>query len=344
MLVASDFGPHKGPDRPVEAFGLTFRSDLGNSAGLDKDGSLLPFNFRLGAGFCVVGTVLSRPHTGNLEVPSPSPFGDGKKHNPWVPLPDSGAALNSLGLPSKGVDEAVENISAFREMYRIPLGGGKARFPIGVSIMGHPLDQGEAKLAGVVDCVRKALPVADFIEINESCPNVKHHKGGDAELTARVKAVMKMRDAELKATGRKVPILVKLGDFGNVEHTVRLMEKLGVDGLIGLNTQKDYDDYRPQLSDTDSKIFEYYTGKHGGGMSGPLIQNKAEKQINAAADFIKNNPKIKLKLVHVGGIATPEDMAKSRQAGGDAVVLREWYTGLMHAVATKPTEQVYGDM
>lgn len=38
--------------------------------------------------------------------------------------------------------------------------------------------------------MRKALPLADFIEINESCPNVHHGSGGggskasDAELGA----------------------------------------------------------------------------------------------------------------------------------------------------------------
>ena len=35
-MMGADFGPHFGADHPVEAFGLKFRSDLGNSAGLDK--------------------------------------------------------------------------------------------------------------------------------------------------------------------------------------------------------------------------------------------------------------------------------------------------------------------
>jgi dihydroorotate dehydrogenase len=78
--------------------------------------------------------------------------------------------------------QAVTNIAAFREMYRIPVGCPKKAFPIGVSIMGHPLEHGDAKLAGVVECVQKALPVADFLEINESCPNVKHHKGSTSSI------------------------------------------------------------------------------------------------------------------------------------------------------------------
>ena len=60
--------------------------------------------------------------------------------------------------------------------------GSAGSFPIGVSIMGHPRHGSEPskKLDGVVECVRKALPLADFIEINESCPNVAHGGGSKA--------------------------------------------------------------------------------------------------------------------------------------------------------------------
>ena len=299
---------------------------------------MLPFNYRLGAGFTVIGTVLAREHTGNLEVD----LGPAGKFPPWVPLPGCGGALNSLGLPSKGVDEAVSNIGAFREMFRIPVGCPKKAFPIGVSIMGHPMDQGSAKLNGVVACVKKALPVADFIEINESCPNVKHHKGGDAELQGRLKAVVQARNEHATATGHRVPILVKLGDLADVGHTIRLLEASGVDGLVGLNTQKDYALYKSQLEPGDKALFDYYTEHHGGGMSGPLIQAKAAQQIGEAARFLQAHPEFRLRLVHVGGIQSNDDVKASR-ALGDRVVLREWYTGLMHAIATQPTDRVYLD-
>lgn len=40
--------------------------------------------------------------------------------------------------------------------------------------MGHPAKHGAEKLEGVLECVRKACDVVDFIELNESCPNVNH--------------------------------------------------------------------------------------------------------------------------------------------------------------------------
>jgi hypothetical protein len=70
----------------VRAMGLSFRNDLGNAAGLDKDGSLLDFNYSLGAGFAVVGTVLSEPHTGNVF----SFFGGLWKGNVWDSAPALG--------------------------------------------------------------------------------------------------------------------------------------------------------------------------------------------------------------------------------------------------------------
>jgi len=299
---------------------------------LDKDGSMLEFNYRLGAGFAVVGTVLSRPHTGNLVRFAGITF------NPWSPLPMSRSALNSLGLPSEGVDEAVANVAAFRARHSLPVGCPSRAFPIGLSVMGHPLDSGQDKLQGVVDTVAKVLPIADFVEVNESCPNVHHGGGGDDELEARLRSVVAVRDAFKAETGRHVPLLVKLGDLGHPEHTIPFLDALGIDGIVGLNTQKDYASYA--LDETDKRILDHYTSQHGGGLSGQAIQAKAFSQIKAGSDFIRSNPQIKLRLVHVGGIETAEDVQNSR-AAGEAVVLREWYTGLMHALATLPTHIVY---
>ena len=115
--------------------------------------------------------VLSEPHTGNVF----SFLGGLFSGNAWTPLPLSGAALNSLGLPSKGIDAALASIAAFRERHGIrpqragPAGtagpSGGAAFPIGVSIMGHPAHAVDParKLGGIVECVRRALPLADFI-------------------------------------------------------------------------------------------------------------------------------------------------------------------------------------
>jgi dihydroorotate dehydrogenase len=309
--------PISNAQHPSEVCGINFRNDLGNAAGLDKDGSLLEFNYCLGAGFAVVGTVLNKPHTGNiLKI-------RGKEHNPWVPLPHSHSALNSLGLPSLGVDAALENILKFKEKYPDP------NFPVGLSIMGHPLQKDQEKLDGILECVSKAVGKVEFIEINESCPNVKH--SSDDDLESRLQAISKIKGT--------TPIFVKLGDLGDANKTVKLLDQCQIDGLVLLNTQKNYHKYRPQLAKQDHKIFDYYTEKFQGGLSGEIIRDTSFDSVREAHAAIKENNS-KLQLIHVGGINTSSDMKESREFAP----LREWYTGLMEHMGTKKLRDVYAHM
>jgi dihydroorotate dehydrogenase len=305
-----------GDTHPVEAFGLRFRNDLGNAAGLDKDGVLLPFQHAIGAGFAIVGTVLAEPHTGN-EMQA-----FGATCNPWTPLPGSGSALNSLGLPSKGIDPAIDTIKRFQDEMQ------PVDFPIGLSIMGHPLHSGQQQLDGILKCVSAARGVVDFIEVNESCPNCGHDDNG---METRVAAVMRERG--------DLPVLVKLAEFGDVVETVRLFTELEVDGLVGVNTQKRYAEFADGLAGPDQGLLDYYTDAHSGGLSGPAIAGFAFDQQIAAAQAIRQSGS-SLKLVHVGGIATNDDVRGSRKCA----VLREWYTGFMAALATRPLREIYPRM
>ena len=306
--------PINNPQHKVTICNMEFRNDLGNAAGLDKDGSLLKFNYYIGAGFAVVGTVLNKPHTGNL-------FQMGRKeHNPWVPLPNSKSALNSLGLPSLGVDKAIENIEKFR------LEITDEDFPVGLSIMGHPLQDGQEKLDGILECVSKSIGKVDFIEINESCPNVSHKS--DDGLGDRLKAITSIK--------KDTPIFVKLGNLGTTRQTISLLDECNVDGLVLLNTQKDYDYYRPKLSFKDHKVFDYYTRKYGGGLSGDIIKETSFDAVQKAAKEIKKQAS-KVQLIHVGGIKTKADIARSREFAP----LREWYTGMMEKLCSGPVNKLY---
>ena len=110
--------------------------------------------------------------------------------------------------------------------------------------------------------------------------------------------------------------------------------------MVGLNTQIDYETFYPAMNKIDISALEAYTGTYKGGLSGPVVLERSTSQLAAAAKAIKEE-KLPLTLVHVGGISEPQDVAASRAAG---VPLREWYTGLMHAVATVPLDEIYGRM
>ena len=300
--------------------GLTFRNDLGVAAGFDKDGKLLPFLHSLGAGFVVVGTVLPRTHTGNL------PIELGGKLNPWTPLPHSHSALNSLGLPQSGVDTTLQNIQDFRDSVH------DENFRIGASVMAHPLDKGEAALEGILQTVRKLASVVDFFELNESCPNVGHHSSLE-EQQKRVAAVQ-----ELCAEFSR-PLFVKLASFGDVRATLRFFAELKVAGIVGVNTQTNYDLLRSKLACQDEKLFDYYTKTFRGGVSGKVIHAIAHEQI-VQASLILLQEKLPLELIHVGGIASHADVVESRKY----TVLREWYTGLLEALGKKDAKTLYAEM
>lgn len=331
------------PRSPVnlsgERFSLKYRNGLSNAAGFDKDGELLPFNYLLGAGFAVVGTVLDRSNTGNL-----MPVGN-RLVNPWAPLPHSKSAINTLGLPSKGVDAVVENILAFREAFE------PEDFPIGASVMPHPADTDYSrKLSSISDCVQKLLPVVDFLEINESCPN-SAHKYDDLE--TRVKVVLNRRDDYFRQSKVYVPVFVKLRDAGDANYTVEVFTNLGVDGLVLTNTHTNHDEIRKKLDPRDLKIFERYREMSGtyakgadgkplyGGVSGRVIKEPVFAEVSKASRAIEAQSS-HLQLIHVGGIENHADIERSRAV--PHVALQEWYTGFMDALGVIHPDKLYKSM
>ncbi|MBR9692778.1 hypothetical protein GOV07_02485 [Candidatus Woesearchaeota archaeon] len=310
---------------PVELFknSLVFRNRLGNAAGQDKEGELLAFNYMMGAGFAVVGTVLDQPHPGNLI------HAFGRDVNPWVPLPHSGSAINSLGLPSKGVGAAIANIYAFRKKYN------PKNFPIGMSVMGHPALEGIRKDESLLRCIEQARAYVDFFEINESCPNVSHEHGSDADLLRRLQMAVSIAQRGRTYT----PVLVKLGDIGDPAHTVDILTQAGVDGIVAINTQKNYAELAKGIDPSEKKLFDYYTQTHQGGVSGRVIKTHAFHKADTLAYEIMRQGS-HLQLVHVGGI---EDRVDMEWSAGIAP-LSEWYTGLMTAMTQLPTKEVYRSM
>jgi dihydroorotate dehydrogenase len=76
----------RGPDKSVEAFGLTFKNPIGLAAGYDKDALALEGLIHLGFGHVEVGTVTPRPQPGNAR---PRVFR----------LVEDRAVINRLGFP-----------------------------------------------------------------------------------------------------------------------------------------------------------------------------------------------------------------------------------------------------
>jgi len=170
-----------------------------------------------------------------------------------------------------------------------------------------------------------------------------HHGGGGGgaaeteELRARLRAVVAVRDEAAKASGRRVPILVKLGDLGDPQGTVRFLSALGVDGVVALNTQKDYAAF--ELPPADRSLLAFYTERYGGGLSGPPILDRSIEQAAAAQAAVETlGLRGRFTVIHVGGVQSAEDVLRSRATGAE---LRQWYTGLMHGLARPEPYTLY---
>jgi dihydroorotate dehydrogenase len=172
---------------------------------------------------------------------------------------------------------AAANIRSFRSRRK------PEDFPIGVSIMGHPLQEGAERLRGVLRCLRTALPLADFIELNVSCPNVGRRDEGeggvarapeDSELRQTIRAVVTVRDATARDDGRRVPLLLKLAEVGHAEETVRALVELGVDGIVLLNSQHDH---AALPTGEDAALVRCYGEQYDGGLSGRPIAARAAR-------------------------------------------------------------------
>ncbi|WP_100487617.1 dihydroorotate dehydrogenase [Sporolactobacillus pectinivorans] len=200
-----------------------------------------------------------------------------------------GGMLNAIGLQNPGVDKIISH-----ELPRL----AKYDVPIIANIAGSEMS----------DYVRTAEkmskdPVVKALELNISCPNVKH--GGilfgtvpevAAELTARVKAVSEK------------PVYVKLSP--NVTDIVAMalaVEQAGADGLSMINTLLGM---RIDLK-TQKPILANKTG----GLSGPAIKPVAIRMIYEVSQ------KVKIPIIGIGGIQNADDVIEYFLAGARAVAI-----------------------
>lgn len=310
----------KTSNNQIKKFGLTFRHSLGNAAGFDKDGDLLHFHYQIGTGFAMIGTVLNKPHKGNLY----SFFL--KKINVWLPLDKSRSAINSLGLPSIGIDKVVLKIKRFRKIFTTEKNpyGKIANFPIGISLMGHPLQSGEQQLDGILESIEKSAAWVDMIEINESCPNVKKEKQSQKGFINRIEKIDKaVNQAKLKYS-KEIALFIKFTELKDIDFLVTTLEKNGVDAITLSNTFKNYDELVKNIDLKEKKKFESYTNLYQGGVSGKAIWCDVLQNIKQLQSVI-DKKKSKLKIIHCGGIFDSQDLKTAKKN----TVLQQWYTGFI---------------
>ncbi|EUJ49342.1 dihydroorotate dehydrogenase [Paenilisteria rocourtiae] len=197
--------------------------------------------------------------------------------------------LNAIGLQNPGLDHVMANEMPWLEQFETPIIANVA---------------GASEEDYVKVCARIGdAPNVKAIELNISCPNVKH--GGIAfgtdpevayQLTKAVKAVA------------SVPIYVKLSpNVTDIVPIAKAIEEAGADGLTMINTllgmRLDLKTRKPILANGT------------GGLSGPSIKPIAIRLIHQVR-AVSNIP-----IIGMGGVQTVDDVLEFLIAGADAVAV-----------------------
>lgn len=287
---------------------LIFRSPIGNAAGMYKQAEGYERAYAQGAGFYVAGTTTSLPRIGN------------KKHGiflPFVPYPKSHSASNWLGLPNKGHFETARIISKFTHY---------PEFPIGASVSMDPGMNAPEGLKGLIDGIKAYQDAGcDFIELNESCPNVPGHANDhdtlDASLIERLDAIA--HEIDLK----QFPIIVKFSndtDISLIKPLVGILLERNFAGINLGNTSTAYQKHKSAMHPDDRKHIEYFTREFGGGLSGSILRESSLSLCSEASMNIPDIRKNDFAIIATGGIEDANDIKRVLKAGAN---LTQWYTG-----------------
>ena len=198
--------------------------------------------------------------------------------------------LNCVGLENVGYDEFVRRV--------LPEILPQLHIPLIININGKTAEE-YAELAARLNGIAEVAAV----ELNISCPNVKHGGmafGTDPAQTERVVSLV-------RAASRK-PLIVKLSpNVTDITVFARIAEAQGADALSLINTVSgmaiDITTQKPLLGN----IF--------GGLSGPAVKPIAVRMVYQVSQVTS------LPIVGMGGIRTAEDAIEFILAGASAVAV-----------------------
>jgi dihydroorotate dehydrogenase (NAD+) catalytic subunit len=197
-----------------------------------------------------------------------------------------GGMINSIGLPTKGLEYFLETQLPEYKRFEPPLV---------CSITAEKIDDFAAMARDV------SVPGVDAIEINISCPT-RQPGGGNFALNEEhtYKVVKQCREVTTK------PLWAKLSpNAGDISAVAEAAEKAGANALTISNT------ILGLKIDTDT--FLSHIGNGYGGLSGPGVKPIIMRMVNECSKAVK------IPIIGCGGIMAAEDVVEYMLAGATAV-------------------------
>lgn len=324
QIAAESISRTRYKGTPITVAGVKFNAPLYNAAGMFKYGEGYDVVARQGAGAYVAGTTTSLPRDGNTKLGIQWPA---------LSLASSGNAINWMGLPNEGHTVVAARLARLQRIQDCP---------IGASVSADPLMPENQALPGLVHGLQEyARANVDFIELNESCPNVpghanqNHHLGLDDALLRRLEYV---HTHFLTKLHRHLPVFVKFSVDTNPEQLHVLLDTLismKYSGIILGNTSTQYDKHlhtiREQNIHHEADLLHYFIQNFGGGISGRVLQQTSLELAAAAQKIVaQKNTLEDFAVIRCGGVSSVTDVYESEKQG---IRLQQWYTGYYKAFA-----------
>jgi dihydroorotate dehydrogenase len=292
----------RAPDATLSrtVFGLRFPSPIGLAAGMDKGKVLVPAWFRMGFGFVEIGTVTPKPQPGN-ERPR------------LFRLPAKEALINRMGFNNDGAEAVAARLA------RLAHQPG----PIGVNLGRNKATPNERAADDYLSAFRSLAPQADYVAVNVSSPNTPGLRAlqSAGELGRLLEVVVRERDALAAASGRRVPLLVKLSPDESGDALDAMADAAvggGADGFIATNTTVSREGVEQESRATEA-----------GGLSGAPLRTRAER--TCARLYLRTAGRVP--VIGVGGIATAQDAYRRIRAGASLIQV---YTALVYEGPSLP--------
>jgi len=200
-----------------------------------------------------------------------------------------GGLVNAIGLQNPGVEKFIEEYMPFLRSYDLP---------VIVNVWGRTAEE-----YGDVAARLSEVEGVSALELNISCPNIKQGGiafGTDPEQARKVIRLVRNRTP--------LPIIPKLSpNVSDIGLFARAAEEEGANAVSLINSIPamviDVETRRPVLAN------------EVGGLSGPAVHPVAVKMVRDAARAVR------IPVIGMGGISTPEDALEFIIAGASAVAV-----------------------
>lgn len=213
-----------------------------------------------------------------------------------------GGMLNAIGLQNPGIDVFIERDLAFLKNYK-------------TNVIVNVCGKSVSDYLEVVERLNDTN--IDMMEINISCPNVKE---GAIAFGQKADSVFDITD-KIKKLAKK-PVIMKLSpNVTDISEMAKAAEAAGADAISLINT------ITGMKIDINRRKFAL--ANKTGGMSGPAIKPIAVRMVYQCAQAVK------IPIIGMGGIATPEDAIEFLMAGATVVA-----AGAMNFVNPYLTEEL----